>query len=105
MSPLTQQDTFQRNLRLKPSFMLTGPQATLFYKSFTESVLRRSPICYYGSLNDKSKNGLANTVNTSSNIIGVQQNSLSVLYGRGLEPPRREKKIVVRDNYNFFFEF
>jgi len=43
----------------------------LFYKSYIESVLTFSVLCWYGSLGVKS--ALVKIVNTSSEILGVQQ--------------------------------
>jgi len=43
----------------------------LFYKSYIESVLTFSVLCWYGSLGVKS--ALVKVVNTSSEILGVQQ--------------------------------
>jgi hypothetical protein len=53
-----------------------------FYTSFIESVLTFSFICWYGSLCVRSKGVLDRVVNVCGKIVGVQQQSLSVLYER-----------------------
>jgi hypothetical protein len=53
-----------------------------FYSSFIESVLTFSFMCWYGSLCVRSKNVLDRVVNVCGKIVGVQQQSLCVLYER-----------------------
>ena len=54
----------------------------LFYKSYIESVLSFSIICWYGNLNVKDKAALAKIVKVSGKIIGATQSSLTDLYSR-----------------------
>jgi hypothetical protein len=53
-----------------------------FYTSFIESLLTFSFICWYGGLCVKSKNVLERVVNVCGKIVGVRQESLTVLYER-----------------------
>jgi len=54
----------------------------LFYKSYIESVLTFSILCWYGSLGVKAKTALVKIVNTSSKILEIQQNHPTDLYNR-----------------------
>ena len=65
-----------RKLQVNPNIL----QA--FYRSFIESIVTFSFVCWYGSLCVKSKNVLERVVNVCGKIVGVKQESLSVLYER-----------------------
>ena len=54
----------------------------IFYKSYIESVLSFSMICWYGNLNVKDKASLAKVVKAAGKIIGAKQSSLADLYNR-----------------------
>ena len=54
----------------------------IFYKSYIESVLSFSMICWYGNLNVKDKASLAKVVKAGGKIIGAKQSSLADLYNR-----------------------
>ena len=69
-------------LRKLATFGIDKTLMTLFYKSYIESVLIFSCICWFGGLNVTHKNALNRVVNIGSKIIGAQQNNLSVLYNR-----------------------
>ena len=51
-----------------------------FYRSFIESVLTFSFLCWFGGLNVKCKNTLNKVVNVCSKIVGRKQKGLSELY-------------------------
>ena len=65
-----------RKLQVNPNIL----QA--FYRSSVESILTFSFVCWYGSLSVKSKNVLERVVNVCGKIVGVKQESLSVLNER-----------------------
>ena len=53
---------------------------TLFYRSFVESVVTFSLICWYGSITVKQKNSLSKLIKLSSRITGSNQKGLEELY-------------------------
>ena len=56
-----------------------------FYRSFIESVLTFSFICWFGNLTVKNKNVLDRVVNVCGKIVGERQDSLKELYERRVE--------------------
>lgn len=64
------------------SFQVCTKIQCLFYKSFIESVLTFSFICWFYGLNVKDKNGLNSIVKTCSKIIGVRQEDLGSLWDK-----------------------
>ena len=52
----------------------------MFYKSFIQSVLMFSFICWFGNIRQKDKNNLQRIVNISSKVTGMKQSTLTVLY-------------------------
>ena len=75
----------------------------LFYRSFTESILTYSFICWHGSLGVKSKNALDRVVNVCSKIVGVRQNGLSELFEKRVK--RKGRKIVCDKKHMLSPEF
>lgn len=71
----------------------------LFYKSYTESVLTFSMICWYGNLSAKAKAALSKIVKVSGKIIGAQQSSLTDLYNRFV----LKKAESILSNYSHHF--
>ncbi len=55
---------------------------SLFYKSYTESILTFSIICRYSNLSVKAKNALSRIVKVSSKLLGTEQSSHTDLYNR-----------------------
>ena len=52
----------------------------MFYRSFTESVLTSSFVCWFGIFSAKNRGRLNSIVNRGSKIVGVRQTGLSELY-------------------------
>ena len=52
----------------------------MFYKSFIQSVLTFSFICWFGNVRQKDKNNVQRIVNISSKVTGTKQTTLTVLY-------------------------
>ena len=90
-------------LRKLSKFRVDKTLMTLFYKSYIESVLTFSLICWYGSLTVKAKTALSNIVKVSSKIIGVQQSSLSVLYDR--QVVRKANAVISDSSHPLHSEF
>lgn len=67
-------------LRKLARFHVDKTLMTLFYRSFIESILTFSAICWYAFLNVKSKNAISKIIKVCSNITGVQQKSMTALY-------------------------
>lgn len=67
-------------LRKLNSFSVDKVILTLFYKSFIESVLCFSFICWYYNLGVKNKNNLQKIVRTCSKVIGEPQRSISQFF-------------------------
>jgi hypothetical protein len=66
-----------------------------FYSSFLVSVLTFSFICWFQSLCVKNRNVLDSVVNVCGKIVGVKQESLTVLYDRRVE---RKASCILNDN-------
>ena len=69
-------------LRKLAKFNVDKTIMRIFYKSYIESVLSFSVICWYGNLNVKDKASLAKVVKAAGKIIGAKQSSLADLYNR-----------------------
>lgn len=82
-------------LRKLARFQVDKSLMTMFYRSFIESILTFSAICWYSLLNVKNKNAIAKIINVSSKITGVQQKSLTILY----EEQATRKAEAILDNY------
>ena len=65
-------------LRRLHSFSVEKRILKLFYKSFIESVLSFSFICWYRNLSLKNKNSLERIVSLCSKLIGERQRSLGI---------------------------
>ena len=50
----------------------------MFYKSFIQSVLTFSFICWFGNVRQKDKNNVQRIVNISSKVTGTKQPTLTV---------------------------
>lgn len=62
------------------SFNIDNTILSMFYKSFIQSVLTFSFICWFGNVRQKDKNNLQRIVNISSKVTGTKQSTLTVLY-------------------------
>ena len=67
-------------LRKLNSFSVDTKFLKLFYKSFIESILTFSFICWFGSLSVRNKNSLQKIVNISSKVISEPQRSLQAFF-------------------------
>ena len=52
----------------------------MFYRSFIESVLTTSFVCWFGTLSVKNRGRLNSIVNRGSKVVGVRQTGLNELY-------------------------
>ncbi len=66
----------QRSLNLDKTLMC------MFYRSYIESLLSFSLLCWFNSLKVKNKNGFERIVNQGSKITGSKQMSMTQLYHR-----------------------
>ena len=62
------------------SFSVDTKFLTLFYKSFIESIVTFSFICWFRCLSVKNKNSLQKIVNVSSKVIGEPQRNLQTFF-------------------------
>ena len=62
------------------TFSVNKTILSLFHKSFTESIITFSFICWFQSLSLKHKNAIENIVSLSSKIIGTPQRSILSFY-------------------------
>ena len=67
-------------LRKLAKFNVEKTLMTLFYRSFVESVVTFSLICWYGSITVKQENSLSKLIKVSSRITGSNQKGLEELY-------------------------
>ena len=67
-------------LRKLRSFNIDNTILSTFYKSFIQSVLTFSFICWFGNVRQKDKNNLQRIVNIRSKVTGTKQSTLTVLY-------------------------
>ena len=72
---------FLRKLRY---FQVDNKILTLFYRSYIESILAFSLVCWFGNAKLKQKSKLTKIINICSKITGIQQGSLSSLYDKQL---------------------
>ncbi len=84
------------------SLMWTRP-LTLFYRSFVESVVIFSLICWYGSITLKQKNSISRLIRVSSCITGSKQKSLGELYQKQML--RRVESILSDSSHPLQAEF
>ena len=90
-------------LRKLNSFSVDTKCLTLFYKSFIESILTFSFICWFGSLSVKNKKTLEKIVCTSSKIIGESQRSLQHFFEQ--QVLRKSRSILACPEHVLFSEF
>ncbi len=76
---------------------------SLFYKSYIESILTCSIICWHGNLSVKAKNALSRIVKVSSKIVGTEQSSLTDLYNR--QVVRKANSILWASDHPLYSEF
>lgn len=69
-------------LRKLWSFHVDKTLMSMFYRSYVESLLSFSLMCWFNSLNVKNKRSLEIIVNQGSKITGRKQMSVAQLYGR-----------------------
>ena len=62
------------------SFGVSPKILQMFYRSFIESVLTSSFVCWFGTLSVKNRGRLNSIVNRRSKVVGVRQTGLSELY-------------------------
>jgi len=77
----------------------------LFYKSYIESVLTFSMLCWYGSLGVKAKTALVKIVNTSRKVLGVQQSHPTDLYNQQVVGKARFILMVTSHPLHSEFQF
>lgn len=82
-------------LRKLAKFQVDRSLMTMFYRSFIESVVTFSFICWFASLNLTQKNSLTKITKVSSKIIGTQQKTLSELYNNQLS---KKAKSIMSDS-------
>ena len=90
-------------LRKLNHFQVDNKILSLFYRSFIESVLAFSLVCWFKNANVKSRNKLSRIVNICSKITGVQQASLSELYDR--QVLRKTATILRNPQHPLFDEY
>ena len=79
-------------LRKLRSYNIDNTILFMFYKSFIESVLTFSFICWFGNVRQKDNNNLQRIVNTSSKVTGTKKSTLTVLYEK--EVLRKDARIL-----------
>ena len=87
-------------LRKLSTFSVDRTILQLFYKSFIESVLCFSFICWYFNLSAKHKNSLQKIVNISSKIIGEQQRHISQFCEQ--QVLRKARSILALDSHAMY---
>ena len=92
-------------LRKLNSFSVSKGILTLFYKSFIETILCFSFICWYYNINIKSRASLQTIVRTCSKVIGEPQRTLSEFCNQQIL--RKSALIITDKNHalNELFEF
>ncbi len=88
-------------LRKLVKFNVDKTLLTLFYRSFVESVVTFSLICWYGTV--KQKNSLSRLIKVSSCIIGSKQKALEELYQKQML--RRVESILSDSSHPLQAEF
>ena len=91
---------FLRKLR---SFMVDRQILSLFYKSYIESVISFSFICWYQNLSVKNKTSLDRIVSLSSKLIGIPQRSLSTFHNQ--QVLRKARSILLSSDHILSAEF
>ena len=90
-------------LRRLSKFKVDRSLMILFYKSYIESVLTFTMLCWYGILGVKAETALVKIVNTSSKILGVQQSHPTDLYNR--QVVRKARSILMVTSHPLYSEF
>ena len=90
-------------LRRLNSFNVSKKIQCLFYKSFIESLLTFSFICWFNGLSVKEKNCLNSIVKICSKIIGVKQEDLSSLWDKRVV--KKAKGIIDQHDHILSTEF
>lgn len=90
-------------LRKLNHFSVSQPILCTFYRSFIESLLTFSFICWFHNLSVRDKNSLNNIVKLSSKIIGVQAPSLNFLCNR--QVVRKARSIADMSDHILNYEF
>ena len=90
-------------LRKLNSFSAHKNTLTLFYRSYIESILCFSCICWFNNLNLKQKNSMSSIVNLCSKIIGEQQRCLPGFYNSLIL--NKAKSIIADQSHALFCEF
>ena len=90
-------------LRKLRSFSVNDNILSTFYRSFIESVLCFSFICYFFNLNVKNKNSLNRIVNVCSKICGRQQRGLDMFCRQQIS--RKVRCILSTPDHVFASEF
>ena len=73
----------------------------MFYKSFIQSILTFSFICWFGNVRQKDKNNLERIVNISSKVTGTKPSTLTVLYEKQV---LRKAARILADNTHMLHE-
>ena len=90
-------------MRKLNSFNVSVRILTSFYRSFIESLLTFSFVCWFNGLSLKDKNSLYSIVKTCSKIIGVKQRDLRSLWEDQLV--RKAKTIISHPQHPLSYEF
>lgn len=90
-------------LRKLAKFNVDKSLMSLFYRSFIESVVTFSLICWYGSISVKQKNSLSRLIKVSSSITGFRQKGLEELYYSQML--RKVESILVDSSHPLQIEF
>ncbi len=90
-------------LRKLAKFNVDKTLLTLFYRSFVESVVIFSLICWYGSITLKQKNSISRLIRVGSCITGSKQKSLGELYQKQML--RRVESILSDSSHPLQAEF
>ena len=88
-------------LRKLRSFNIDNTILSRFYKSFIQSVLTFSFICWFGNVRQKDKNNVQRIVNISSKVTGTKQTTLTVLYEKQV---LRKSARILADNTHILHE-
>ena len=62
------------------SFGVSPKTLQMFHRSFIESILTSSFVCWFGTLSVKNRGRLNSIVNRGSKVVGVRQTGVSELY-------------------------
>ena len=90
-------------LRKLRSFNIDNTILSMIYKSYIQSVLTFSFICWFGNVSQKDKNKLQRVVNISSKITGLKQTSVTALYEKQIL--RKANKIINDSTHILYNEY